>query len=34
MEVSVESVPPGAEAFYRPYRGDPGVWETLGGRRS
>ncbi len=30
MEVSVESVPPGAEAFYRPYQGNPGVWESLG----
>jgi dienelactone hydrolase/predicted Ser/Thr protein kinase len=30
MEVSVESVPPGAEAFYRPYQGDPGAWESLG----
>ena len=30
MEVSVESAPPGAEAFYRPYRGNPGVWQSLG----
>jgi dienelactone hydrolase/predicted Ser/Thr protein kinase len=30
MEVSVESVPPGAEAFYRPYQGSPGTWESLG----
>ncbi len=30
MEVSVESVPPGAEAFYRPYQGNPGAWESLG----
>ena len=29
MEVSVETVPPGAEAFYRPYQ-NPGAWERLG----
>lgn len=30
MEVSVESVPPGAEVFTRPYRGSAGAWESLG----
>ena len=30
MEASVESVPPGAEVFYRLYRGDPLRWESLG----
>ena len=30
MDVSVESIPPGADVSYRPYRGDPGRWETLG----
>lgn len=30
MEVSVESVPPGADVEIRPYRGDPKVWESLG----
>src|SRR6202162_3186054 len=30
IEVSVESVPPGADAFYRPYQVNPGSWESLG----
>jgi len=30
MDVSVESIPPGADVSYRPYRGDPRRWETLG----
>ncbi len=30
MDVSVESTPPGADVSYRPYRGDPRRWETLG----
>ena len=30
MEVSVESVPSGAEVFTRPYRGDAVAWESLG----
>jgi formylglycine-generating enzyme required for sulfatase activity/dienelactone hydrolase len=30
VEVSAETVPPGAEVSYRPYRGDPLKWETLG----
>jgi formylglycine-generating enzyme required for sulfatase activity/dienelactone hydrolase len=29
-EVSVESVPPGADVSYRPYRGEPNTWESLG----
>jgi dienelactone hydrolase/predicted Ser/Thr protein kinase len=30
MELSVESVPPGAEASYHSYQGNPAVWESLG----
>ncbi|MGE5347385.1 MAG: protein kinase domain-containing protein [Acidithiobacillales bacterium] len=30
MEASVESTPPGADVSYRPYRGDPAKWESLG----
>ncbi len=30
MEFSVESAPPGADAFYRPYRGEPAAWDSLG----
>ncbi|HUM00873.1 MAG TPA: protein kinase [Thermoanaerobaculia bacterium] len=30
MEVSVESVPPGADVSVRPYRGDSKAWESLG----
>ena len=30
MDISVESIPPGADVSYRPYRGDPRSWETLG----
>ena len=29
-EVSIGSVPSGAEVLFRPYRGDPNAWETLG----
>jgi len=29
-EVSIESLPPGAEVSFRPYRGDPKTWESLG----
>jgi formylglycine-generating enzyme required for sulfatase activity/dienelactone hydrolase/predicted Ser/Thr protein kinase len=29
-EVSVESVPAGADVSFRPYRGDPNAWESLG----
>ena len=29
-EVSIASVPAGAEVSIRPYRGDPNAWETLG----
>jgi len=30
VEVSAETVPPGADVSYRPYRGDPGKWTNLG----
>lgn len=30
VEVSAETVPPGAEVSYRPYRGDPLRWQSLG----
>jgi dienelactone hydrolase len=30
IEMTVESDPPGAEAFFRPYHGDAGAWERLG----
>ena len=30
MEISVESVPPGAEVLYLPYDGKTGIWKTLG----
>ena len=29
-EVSITSVPSGADVWIRPYRGDPNAWETLG----
>jgi dienelactone hydrolase len=29
-EVSIVSTPPGADVLYRPYRGDPNAWRTLG----
>jgi predicted Ser/Thr protein kinase/predicted esterase len=29
-EVSIASVPSGAEVSFRPYRGDPNVWDVLG----
>ncbi len=30
LEFSVESMPPGADVSYRPYRGDANVWQSLG----
>jgi dienelactone hydrolase len=30
MEMSVESDPPGADVFFRPYRGKADAWESLG----
>ena len=30
LDVSVESTPPGADVFFRPYRGDPGKWTHAG----
>ncbi|MEO8054515.1 MAG: protein kinase [Acidobacteriota bacterium] len=30
IEFTVESVPTGADVSFRPYRGDAGVWESLG----
>jgi formylglycine-generating enzyme required for sulfatase activity/dienelactone hydrolase len=30
VEVSAETVPPGADISYRPYRGDPLAWQSLG----
>jgi eukaryotic-like serine/threonine-protein kinase len=30
IDASVQSDPPGAEVSYRPYRGDPAVWERVG----
>jgi len=30
VEVTAETVPPGADVSYRPYRGDPGKWTSLG----